>query len=393
MITASAVRGAVVTLSGLLAKRFMKGYAGGKVDSLASFTRSTRIEPIALLEESLAHQTYIKDVIQVANSTFTGYYLQGLALYNTSVNGVKVLDVLGALNPNRDVSDSVATYIGSNYSNGSPNLLSFESYRYKLPVPGEKCSMEAVPTAARSMDNTEKKDTPDVMHVSGKPYGAVKDISKVKLEEAVNLSVGRMFEVTLKQGADEFKVPVMVRTIVSIVKNDVLAHILGTGGKNNSFKERYWAWRSGQIEFIRDIILMQDLIDAHKKNLLKDNSGVYSEIMKRRRGNTVSGMISGVPSIGSASNIVIVSKRTVREIERETNGRFSDVAFRNRIFKNTYMLLLFVVDDENERVTIYHRDIALPTELSVKEMLASSKSGSDPMEIMKAYMAGQTVRY
>ena len=139
--------------------------------------------------------------------------------------------------------------------------------------------------------------------------------------------------------------------------------------------------------------MMQDLIDAHKKNLMRDNSGVYAEIMKRRRGNTVSGFITKTPSIGSASNIVVISRETAKNIERSTNGRFSDVAFRNRVFKNTYMLLLFVVDPDSERVTIYHRDIALPTEMSIKEMMASSKSGSDPMEIMKAYMAGQAVRY
>lgn len=387
MITASAVRGAISTLGGFAASLFMRSYAGQKHDSLASFTRSTRIEPIALLESSISNLPYIKDVIQVANSTFTGYYLQGLSLYNTSVNGVKVMDVLNALNPNRDVTDAMATYIGRSSTESQASLLSFESYKYKLPVPGQTVSLEA-----QNRKDDRKDDGPQQPLDDRSRGRAMLKETKVDLQEAVNLSVGRMFEVDLQQGSNNFKVPVLVRTIVTIVKNDVLAHILGSGASNNSLKERYWAWRAGQIEFIRDIVLMQDMIDAHKRNLLKDNSGVYAEIMKRRRGNTVSGMISGTPSIGSASNIVIISRRLMRDIERQTNGRFSDPTFRARIFKNTYILLLFVVDEESERVTIYHRGITLPTEMSVKEMLASSKSGSDPMEIMKAYMAGQAVR-
>lgn len=152
-------------------------------------------------------------------------------------------------------------------------------------------------------------------------------------------------------------------------------------------------WRAGQLQFIRDIVMMQDLIDEHKKLLNKDTSGVYAEIMRRRRNNSVSEILTGNVSIGAASNIVVISKRTAQAVERMGNGRLSDFAFRQAIFNDSYVLLLFVVDEELERVTIYHRDNKIPTQMSLKELKNSNKgSGPDVMEILKAYQLGSAIR-
>lgn len=214
------------------------------------------------------------------------------------------------------------------------------------------------------------------------------------VNEAVNLSVGRMFEVEIQQGNQNFKVPVSIRTISTIVDAEILAHILGGTGSNMlKFKERYHAWRAGQLSFISDIILMQDLIDQHRSMLDKDKSGAYAEIMRRRRDNRFNASFGGTPSVGVASNIVAISKRTAQIAEREGNGKFTDPKFRARVFNGTYMILLFVIDEDMERVSIYHRDIALPTQLSLKELKVANKgSGVDVMEVLKSYQLGQAVR-
>ncbi len=214
------------------------------------------------------------------------------------------------------------------------------------------------------------------------------------VNEAVNLSVGRMFEVEIQQGNQSFKVPVSIRTISTIVDAEILAHILGGTGSNMlKFKERYHAWRAGQLNFISDIIFMQDLLDHHRSMLDKDKSGAYSEIMRRRRDNRFNASFGGTPSVGVASNIVAISKRTAQAAEREGNGKFTDPKFRDRVFNGTYMILLFVIDEDMERVSIYHRGISLPTQLSLKELKVANKgSGVDVMEVLKSYQLGQAVR-
>lgn len=400
MITAAALKGSVITLLTFVGNRFIKMMGGAKNDSLASLTSAARVEPIALVDKLLTHQPYMQDLIQVANSTYIGYYLQGVALYGTSINGARALDTLSALNPTRDVKNAAATLISDSIDH--PSMLSLESYRYRLPAPGEKLGMESFGMEAAVQDRFKNRtveeqnafDRKERAGAAAKAQGSARDNKLMSsLREAVDLSVGRMFEVNLVQDGKDFTVPVMVRTIVTVIESDMLAHILGGSGRSNSLKERYWAWKEDRLELIRDNIFMRDLIVQHKRNLLKDNTGVFREIMRRRRDNTISGFISGSPSIGTASNIVVMSKRTADTLEKAENGRLSDTAFRNRVFKDTYILLMFVVDEEYERVTIYHRDVALPTQLSIKELRASSKSGADPMEILKAYQLGSAVRY
>ena len=417
MITMAAVNGVALTLLTFVGNITAFVLRLRKQDSLASFTKSTRVEPIALVDRALVHQPWMQDVMFVANSVFTGYYLQAVALTSTAINGVSALKVLDQLNPTRDVADNTATFIEG--SADAVTLLSFESYRYGLPAPGQAIGLEAHfskesikdyasatsivgaivngQTSAKRKADRERglQDAADAKTDKDAVGNGVREIKVYSgISDAMNLSVGRIFEVTLQQGSTVVKVPVSVRLITSIVETGVLAHILSGNGQNKSIKERYHAWRAGQLHFIRDIVFMQDLIDQHRKMLDKDESGVYAALMQRRRGNQMSTAMSGQMSIGSASNIVVMSKRTMQLSESDGKGRFSDAKFRSRMFDNTYLLLLFVIDEEMERVTIYHRDIALPTQLSLKELKSANKNGGpDVMEILKAYSLGSPARF
>ncbi len=386
MITTPALGAGIVTLltfAGNIASRIL---GIQKRDSLASFTRATRIEPIALVDKSISHQPWMTDLMQSAVSIFTGYYLQAVALTNVSVSGVSALKVLDSLNPNRDVRDAAATMLTTKLS--SESLMSGEAYRYGLPSPRKTYSAEDYPGVDSMRRFNEYEEERRAKEGAKKPSTAGVNDAVKNVAEATNLSVGRMFDVQLKQGDQTLNVPVSVRIISTLVQPDVLVHILGDKSLIKSAKERYHMWRAGQLSFIRDIVLMQDLIDAHKSTLLKDKSGVYEEIMRRRRNNKVSGLLSGAPSIATASNIVVMSRRTANGVESAEGGRFSDPSFRQRVMKDSYLLFLYIVDEDMERVTIYHRDIALPTQLSIKE-LKLSKGGSDPLEILKAFQLGR----
>lgn len=345
-----------------------------KADSLIRFTKSTRVEPIALVDQRLSHLPFMTDVMQSLSSIFTGYYLQAVALA-VNVGSVNVVKLLDALNPSRDVHDAAATHIVDRL-NEKPGMLSMESYRYGLPVPGEAIGLEAF------------GDTLPTVNAKNNAFSTGKDTAKA-VNEAVNLSVGKLIEVTVEDDGKKAMFPIMIRLISSIVGSDTLVHILGDGSRNVSYKERYHAWRAGQLEFIRDLVLCQDLIDEHRAALMKDKSGVYAEILNRRTGNSAANFFSGSASVGTASNLVILSKQTVKELEASIEGRISNFATREKIFKNTYIMILVVIDTEWEQITFYHRGIAIPTEMSLKELKTANKgTGPDVGEILKAYQLG-----
>ncbi len=363
-----------------------------KADSLVRFTKSTRVEPIVLVDQRMSHLPYTPDIMQALSSIFIGYYLQAVSLA-VNVGRINVIRLLDTLNPTRDVQDAASAKIVDTIS-GNASLLSLESYKYGLPVPGEAIGMENFGDAAwraakaKEAENLAGVQGTQAPSVSGGAAG--KDSIKAAYE-AVNLSVGKLIEVTVEDGDKKATFPIAVRLISTIIGSNILTHILGDGSRNVTAKERFHAWRSGQLEFWRDIVMASDLIDEHRSAMMKEQSGVYGEILARRRNNAASAALTGSPSIATASNLVVLSAQTAKELEASVGGRLADPKVRKKIFENTYIMLMVVVDTEWEQVKIYTRGIAIPTELSVKDLKTANKgSGPDVAEILKAYQLGNS---
>lgn len=354
-----------------------------KSDSLIEYTQATRVEPIVLIDERVAAVEYMSDIMQSLTSLFSGYYLQAVAL-TVNVGRVDVIKLLDKLNPKRSVSDNVAGGV----SNGVAMVMSLESYAYALPVPGRKVGLEAFGSgvALEAKDDDQRPATAD----EGSNVNFGKDQIKL-LGEVTNLSVGKMLEVHVESEGQKAVFPISVRMICNGVAAKDLVHILSVGSNATTVKERWHAWRAGQLEFVRDLVLCQDLIDAHKSALLKDSSGIYSEILSRRKGNKVSAIFSGTPSVATASNLIVISSTTAKELERSIGGRLKDPRTRDKLFKNTYCMILVVVDTQWDHVTFYHRSIDLPTEMAAKELKVSNRGkGPDVAEVLKAYKMGSS---
>ena len=213
------------------------------------------------------------------------------------------------------------------------------------------------------------------------------------LKELADLSVGKIFMVDIEDGLHRLQLPVSIRLMASSLPPKQLVHILSHDSKDTSVKERFHAWRSGRLEFWRDIVACSDLIDAHRDTIMKDKTGIYSDILKRNRTNQFAALLSGDPSIATASNIAIISDDTASQIEDEIGGRLHNFKTRQKIFAKTYLMFLVVIDKQYERVTFYHRGINQATELGVRDLKASQKgNGPDVSDILRAYTMGQNPR-
>jgi hypothetical protein len=364
-----------------MASKLTDTMRAAKSGSLIEYTQPTRVEPIVLMDEKCASLPYAGDVMQSLTSLFSGYYLQAIAL-SVNVGSVDVIRLLDKLNPKRNVADNVINGV----SDGVASVVTMESadaYRYRLPVPGRSDGLGSLNASLESVLVADN-DHPMTTLTTGR------DTVKL-LGELTNLSVGKMLEVQIESGANRATFPVNVRLICSGIGSKELIHILSVGSKNISVKERFHAWRAGQLEFVRDLLLCQDLIDAHKKTLAKDPTGLYEEIRNRRKGNSVAAIFSGQPSVATASNIIVMSATSAKELERTVGGRLKDFRTREKIFKETYCMIMCVIDPDWEVVTFYHRSLSAPTELSVKELAVSNKGkGPDVAEILKAYQLGNS---
>ena len=347
-----------------------------KTTSLTEATKLTRVEPIAVIGRDCMTLDYAADVMHVCVNMFAGYYLQAVAL-TSRVGGVRVVKVLDRLNPDRDSSG----FFASLESHASPAILLADSYKYRLP----RVSMEGkYIDAYLKGDQVEPEANPE--HVTADNHYGV--FSKDIANEASNLAVGKLINVRISIDEHTTEIPVNIRLAPAAIANSSVEHMLTIKKDDNSLSERWHAWRSGRITFIKDLVLCQDMIDAHRKAMMKDETGIYQEIIRRVNNTKKYGLLGQNPSLVSASSIFIISEESAKNVERELGGKLSNIRIRNKAFENTFAMMLVVIDREWERVTFYHRGINGGTELNIRDIKAINKksNGADIADIMRSLM-------
>lgn len=424
------------------------GLAAQQGDSLVSYSQAARVEPILLMDQRAVYIPFIQDVVHTMNSIFTAYYLQSIAL-DTTLSGIKVLKRLDKFNPDRNLAEATTSFFSpESYAHGLPIFgenVGMEAYGVSMeaggrpPAPWTDAEMEQALQMAldkesikrtvdeefngfdskldradadrRIRDEIERrypKDTPtqrleralqdaEIRKLVEETYGpkkpnvstmSTKDMTKM-VTDVTNLAVGKVIEVTISENDQKASIPVTIRLRVTSMPAPVMVETLAVGGVNTSGRSRYKAWRANELRFWGDIVLAQDRIDAHREAVRKDQSGYYAAVHARANKNLTAEVMGAGPSVGTASSILVLTEQTKKELERKIGGLVSDYKTRQGIFINTYSMLMAVVDPEWETVTIYHRGIEMPTELSAKYIQSSNKgNGPDVAEILKAYQLG-----
>lgn len=396
-------------------------------DSLVGYAQAGTIEPTCLVDEDLRSSDMLPDTLQLAQSVFGAYYLRAFSMHNISIGNASVRDRLDKFATRRSPANNAVSTLSSLAS------LAMEDFDERLVIDGEvrelpdeikeleeevKADVEAAGKAQAAMEAQQTTYTVKGQQPAGKntpqssaattlndaAKGAAQDalsgdassvsISKsVDISEPVNLGTGRMVNVTIKQDKCEVTVPVLIRMNAYYMAPQPLIHILGAGSEDISFGARFKKWRHGGIDFWRDLVFCQDLIDAHKSNLKADKTGIYLQLMQKRRQNSVAAALSGSLSANNASNIIVMSQATAEALEMKIFGKLKDFNTRQKLFQAGYGMLMFVIDPRWGRVRMYTRDIPEYTELTERDIKAANKNGGvDIGDVLNAFRAGSTPR-
>lgn len=391
---------AIQSLGAMAAKNAATNIGGLASKSLVEFTRTLRVEPICMIEQGLAHHEVMMDVQQTLLSIFSGYYLQAVAR-DTTVGNVTVTRVLDKLNPSRNALDTV-----SNMGLIVAGLEGLDEGA-KLPTVGQNFdrvhALEALKESVQvsneamvpSKVNINIKET--INHDDGEktvkatPASHVDAIKEVR--DLANLAVGKLLNVEITDGTSKVTVPVAVRLQTASLPKRHLVDLLAYGDTDYSAKARYHGWRSGRLQFWRDIVFCRDIIKERRSNLMKDKTGIYKEMLSRKRSNQMSAAISGIPSVATMSNIVVISQEALNELEVKINGRMDNFRVRERIFDATALMLFAVVDSERNQVTIYHQSIPQPTTLAFAALKNAAKKDNNIADILAAFQMGSAPRF
>lgn len=345
---------------------------GMQINSLADLAKPCRVEPLVIIDKAIANQPYMEDLMKMSLSQFAAYYLQAVNMLS-NVGRIETLKMFDTLNPNRSMMslESEGNVFSSDlYSKGLPSLESFS-----------KPSRPGLIAQAALEDNDGAKE----------PKGSQRpDISAGatdRILEADNLAVGKLLNVEINDPTSNkmVKLPVLIRMIPAQIDSDTITHIFTAGGKQ-SWSNRLFLAKTGQIRFWRDLVLGMDIVDQHFNALVKDKTGVYKEISDRRRNNLTKSIASGRVSMADASNVAIVSSETLKKSAGALYGKIEQASVRKTIFDNSYLLMLMVVDQYYQRVTIYHRGLDMASTYRIDEIQIKERGkGQDITEIFKMF--------
>ena len=348
-------------------------WRGAKSNSLVEYTKPMRVEPNVFIDTDVQYSDGLSDTLQSLLRLFSGYYLMAVTLGKT-VGRIEVMRELEKLNPERSISDAAAQTAGW--------VASKESFAFGLP------------TKAKVMPGLEAADpffggTPDNDDEPGRSeLGAGRDVVRT-ITEASDLSVGKLLMVEMSDGTNRASFPVAVRLRSQYVPTTTLVHILGNDGKKTSYKERLFYWNAGLLSTWKDMVFCKDLVDQHYHKLISDKDGIMRGMISRKRKNMLAGLLSGNPSVATVSNMVIMSNETAMRFEAENNVSLKNFKSREKYFEDTTLMLLAVIDNRWNQVTIYTASIDSPVVVSFRDMKSANKgSGPDVVDILKAYSQG-----
>jgi hypothetical protein len=361
-------------------------WQAGKAESLIDYTRVTRVEPIVLLDNAVLFNDLTPEVMQSLLNTFAGYYLQAVAI-SATVGKINIIRHLDKLNPSRNPVDSGAYGVFAEKLGG--RLFAQENYKFRLPRLTDQVALESI-------------DRYDLLPVSGGTTIALEDDNKEKrtgfaagkesiqsVKELSNLSVGKLLSVEITDGQHKAEIPVAIRLMAASLPSQTVAHILSLGKKDTSVMARWHGWRSGRLAFWKDLVMCNDLIEDHRNALMHDKDGLYRQIVARKSKNRFAGILSGNPSVATASNMAVITKETADKIELETVGTLNDFRTRQKLFEPTSLMILVVINPDYDRATFYYRGIAEKTDVSMRDLKAANKgSGPDVADILRAFTQG-----
>ncbi len=350
--------------------KVMQLLQGVRSNSLIEYGKMTRVEPVTLVDKGCTTIPQLTDVLQTLNTLFAAYYLQAISL-SCHIGNIDVIKLLDAVNPNRDLGAMAAAGLG--------HIITKESFEDGLP------SFE-ISQEASVFIKTVKNPMPYGPSDAESAKGNIRQVT-----ESVNLAVGKLIEVTIEAENAKATIPVQIRLDIMEIASEAMIRVFSSFKEDKSFKERWHGWRSGQIEFIRDLIFCTDLIDEHRKALMNDQERILSDTFARIRNNQMAGIASGSPSIASASTLVVMSDDSMRRLERQIMGRFSDFKTRERVFEETFAMIFCVIVPDRELVTFYYRSIPHSTTVSFRDLKGASKDTSvDILAVLKAFQSGNS---
>lgn len=374
-----------------------KGTVGDGL-SIADIAKIARVEPLTLVSSSLSGNKDLYNILHGVLNVYSAYYLQAVSILSSQLVDTRILKILDKTNPDRDLktfltagqivfeNHKTAVY-KEDVQRSAIKTLSLEGAKYKLPkVLKDNLSMESTATSSFGLPDPYGQIDGDM---EGQGFSAA--VAKIDSFDKLGLTVGKVIEVSfhMDNNSKDKRATVVIPTVVKldtmIMPTEAMTGIMTVNADEITIGSRLKDALGGRIGFIKDFILCSDLIKSQKKTMIKDPTGYYTQLLKRINNSKTYSVLSGNISMAAISSIFVISEEEESQIQRKIGGRLSNKKTREIVFNNTSAMMLVVIDNEWERVSIYIRDVDGFSQSSFDSFKAMSGKDNNIGDILKAF--------
>lgn len=217
-----------------------------------------------------------------------------------------------------------------------------------------------------------------------------------------NLPSGRIIEINFGTNKDNdqsnrFTVNLFLQLLPYFIPTDVAQQFVAMNF-SPSIRQRWMQVSAGEISFIKDFLLGQDMRKKRSKAMRQDRTGALKE-MEDRRENSLANFWLKLTMVtperqNIANTILIFDKTNFDKACSQAGLKFKDYYQRQKFFNKTFVMMLCTIDPMYNKIAMYYHGLEAVSNFTFDQVKRNSKTEAvDLMKIMDNYAKGMAPRF
>lgn len=357
--------------------------------SLTQFTRRSTINSRVFIEKQLAGEEILAPVMLNIMNLYTGLILTAVNMNRYITGSRKVRDAMSIVAT--EGFDAMPQYSGDLLN----KFLLGNQDTFHMP---KSTKMEIVRSDGTSFEDGE--------YGEATTYGAGSGSKVLDTEpKNANLPSGRVIEVNFgangtKAGdapSGNFTINLFLQLLPTFIPTDVAEQFIALNF-SPSIKQRWMQVSAGEISFINDLILGQDMRKRRRKALKNDKSGALKDMIERQENalsNSWLKLLMIRPERQNIANtILIFEKRTFDKACSRSGLKFSDYNQRQKFFNKTFAMMCCTIDPMYNKIETFYHGLNAVSQFTFDQCKRNARTDNvDLQAVMKAYSQGMAPKY
>jgi hypothetical protein len=351
----------------------IRNYQDLKSTSLSQYTNRCNISSRAYIQDEIAEEAVVGDVLKNIQNIYVGWILSALQMDTYVADGRKVRDLLRVVSTESFKGDTI---------------VGVENFFSTMDWINPKDPRESY--ASKTDKQSKTMELKDVSFPSGR-------IIQVNFNTVPNVysSSGEKVE------SKTITVDIFVQLLPRILPSEVCEQLIALNF-TKEMQKRWLQYKAGELRFWKDFIFQFDILSKRRKALKQDKSGDLKNILDTQRSALFRNLIkffqffnkdmSAMQNI--ANSIIILDKRSFDKYSTDAGLNFKRHADRQKFFNKAYAMIVAVIDPMYNRVEMYINGVDAKAIYTYKQMSSGAKSDKvELVEMMAALNQGQSPRF